>query len=162
MEIDRDAQSVYADVGWFACPNATGTLHGVDYEAGFAAIATDRSVELRLSQMFVNPPYSFASYLSVDRARGGHVRLLGAEGRSVTMAVEFDRCDDFGLVEGSASRMIGWIALFSSTATIANDTMVVTKLTHPSDVAALLLMAGQLRLPDYFRWQNSSDPCRDR
>ena len=91
------------------------------------------------------------------------MRLLEAGNRAVTMAVEFDTCDDFGLVEGSASRLVGWIELLSTrTAAIANETMVVTNPTHPSDVAALLLMAAYLRLPEYFRWQNSSDPCRDR
>ena len=91
------------------------------------------------------------------------MRLLKSGNRAVTMAVEFDTCDDFGLVEGSASRLVGWIHVLSMrTAAIANETRVVTKLTHASDVAALLLMATHLRLPEYFRWQNASDPCRDR
>ena len=88
--------------------------------------------------------------------------MLEANSRTVAMAVEFDTCDEFGLVEGSASRLVGWMELLSSTAVIGNETRVAAKLTQPSDVAALLLMAAQLRLPEYFRWQNASDPCRDR
>ena len=88
--------------------------------------------------------------------------MLEADSRTVAMAVEFDTCDEFGLVEGSASRLVGWMALLSSTAMIGNETRVVAQLAQPSDVAALLRMATQLRLPEYFRWQNASDPCGDR
>ena len=34
--------------------------------------------------------------------------------------------------------------------------------TLPSDTAALLAIDTALRLPEYFHWRNSSDPCRDR
>ena len=74
--IDRNAHTVYADVGWFACPNGTGTLHGFHFEAGLNQIPADLSVDLRLSELFVNSPHTFASYLSIDSARGGHVRSL--------------------------------------------------------------------------------------
>ena len=39
--IDMEARPVFANVGWFACANGSGTLHGDEFESGYARMGLD-------------------------------------------------------------------------------------------------------------------------
>ena len=150
--------SLFADVAWLAVSTGVGAIHGVVFEAGVLAADSDFVVDLVFGRSSFGgvPPHLFGGYMATDSAAGGHLRLVDASATGAAIAVEFDSCD--AVITGGA-RVIGWLALASSD---IEDTRFHQQPTFPSDVAALLAMASELRLPDYLRWRNGSDPCRDR
>jgi hypothetical protein len=98
----------------------------------------------------------FAGLVSTS-GLSGHLRLLTASDRQLSLATEYDTCN---IVVDTTERMISWIVI-----PIVGDTanaVVSQRPTNASDVAALLRIRELLSLPDYLQWRNGSDPCRDR
>ena len=150
---------LFADVGWFAVSNGTGTIHGEMLEAGYVSAGdSNLVVDVAFTGSFGSAPHIFAAYQATNSAEGGHCRLVEAVGTRAAIALEYDSCE---VVATGGARTVGWLALASATGNI-EDTHVNQQPTFPSDVAALLAMASDLRLPGYLRWHTGSDPCRDR
>ena len=153
------ADPLFADVGWFAVSSGTGSIHGKIFEAGYVSTG-DANLVVEVAFVDGNgiaAPHMFAGYQAISSAKGGHCRLVEASPTGAAIALEFDSCNV--AATGGAST-VGWMSL--SSAGNNNGTRVHQQPTFPSDVAALLAMASDLRLPGYMRWHNGSDPCRDR
>jgi len=87
-----------------------------------------------------------------------HLRLLETSPAHTVLGTEDDVCGSF-FAASEGTTTIGWIAIDADADSTLN---VMDHTTRPGDAAALLAMATTLRLPSYFHWRNSSDPCRDR
>lgn len=151
---------LFAEVAWLAVPNGTGITQGLVFEAGYISVGqADLTVDASFAGTgFNSPPLLFAGYFSIDRSKGGHLRLVECNEAGAALAIEFDSCE---VTSEGANRVVAWLALPSTDAT-QGDTRVHQQPTQQSDVAALLDMATELQLPSYLRWRNGSDPCRDR
>eukprot|EP01051_Picozoa_sp_SAG22_P000951 SAG22_NODE_31_length_27697_cov_7.384376_22_plen_298_part_00 len=156
--------ALFADVGWFALANGTGSIDGKLFAAGYVSAGrSNLVVDVRFARSFDAgggdiAPHLFAGYQATGGAEGGHCRLVEASPTGAAIALEYDSCD--AVVSGSTPT-VGWLAL-ASIAGSTEDTRVHQQPTLPSDVEALLAMASELRLPGYLRWRSGSDPCRDR
>eukprot|EP01051_Picozoa_sp_SAG22_P001949 SAG22_NODE_82_length_21749_cov_10.719769_6_plen_692_part_00 len=152
---------VFADVGWLAVANGTGSMHGIVHMAGYLVpLQSHLAVDVAFATSFDSAPLMFAGYQSGihDVAKGGHLRLVESHEATATVAIEFDTC---GVAAEGTERLVAWVAL-STAAGTHEDTRVHQMPTLQSDVTALLLMSAELKLPGYLRWRNGSDPCRDR
>ena len=159
-ELDAGSdESLFADVGWFALSNGTSRIEGEAFASGYLAAGdSNLVVEVTFAGSFDVAPHMFAGYQATNSAEGGHCRLVEASPTGAAIALEYDSCD---VVAAVGARTVGWMALASTTGNV-EDTRVHQQPTDPSDVAALLAMAPDLRLPGYLRWRTGSDPCRDR
>ena len=152
--------ALFADVGWFAVSNGTGSISGGLFEAGYmTAVDSSLVVDITFAGSFEgDTPHIFAGYQATSSAEGGHCRLVEADLTKAAIALEYDSCD---VVMTIGTRAVGWLAL-TSAADSSEDTRVQQQPAYPPDVVALLAMASALRLPGYLRWRPGSDPCRDR
>ena len=149
---------VFADVGWFTTSaNGTNTM---GFQAGLIR-TSDLAFDVSLAESFASSPswLVFAGLQSNAASdKSGSLRLVDSGVATSTLAVEFSHsCDTFAAQD--ADRTISWVALPSDTA----DARVHQQSTLSSDVAALLAIAFDLRLPTYLRgWRNGTDPCATR
>lgn len=146
---------VYADVGWFACQNDShgGSARGLlAFEAGYVLAGDADLVVDVLFRDFATPPLLFGGYQATDTANGGHLRLIEAGEAAAAVAIEFGSC---GVVPEAADRFVGWVVMQGDA---AESTRIHQQPTLASDVAALVMIATQLRLPSYLRWQSGTDP----
>jgi hypothetical protein len=146
---------LYADVGWLVCLPGSGFMNSHPLEAGFLMATPDLTTRIDFSKHFTTIPMVFAG-LSSTSALGGHLRLLEATTGHGSLATEYDTCNF--VVE--SKRMLSWIAISTLTETI--DLAVSQRPTNASDTNALLQITELLSLPDYLKWHNGTDPCRDR
>ena len=146
---------VFADVGWFACPNTVHQIQGATIKVGFAGAGADLVAAVHFHGSFTVAPLIFVGYGSVDSFHGGHLRLVEANESAATVVVEFESC---AAAPEIGDRHVGWLAIATGTEI---DAQIHYQPTRHSDVEALLAMAVALRLPGYLRWKTGSDPCRD-
>ena len=151
------ATELSADVGWLACTctAGTGSILSAQYQAGVIAGDSDLATTILFATAFDDPPRVFASIVS-SADLSSHLRLSETVSGQASLATEYDTCS---AVFANSDTSIAWIAL---AATPGESVRVSQRQTLPSDTVALLAMGTALRLPEYFHWRNSSDPCRDR
>eukprot|EP01051_Picozoa_sp_SAG22_P006924 SAG22_NODE_469_length_10143_cov_5.595181_6_plen_167_part_00 len=153
---------IVANVGWFACnqQNSNGTrqgsLHGVQFLAGYAQVEADLVVDVAFDRRFSTAAAVFGGIVSIGMSPGGHLRLLQSDETEMSMAIEYDSCEP---VHQSVSSLLGWMAL-PGLVDGGGDatTRLAQQPTLASDVAALLQIGEDLRLPGYLRWHRGSDP----
>ena len=151
------ATALYADVAWLSVSLARRVLLGSRFEAGVVLGDPDLVTAVDFaSASFDLPPHIFASVVAFGDT-SAHLRLLETSEQLATLAIEFGTCET---IFATAEQHVAWIAL---TPDVGESSVRVSQhQTLPTDTAALLAISTALRLPDYFHWRNSSDPCRDR
>ena len=156
----RRTDELFADVGWLACGREQDAALGTHkFEAGVFREAYDSLVtEIQFPRSFTNPPWVFGTVISVgDHVPAAHLRHIYTGSSSVQLVVELDEC---GTRFSPAEFQIGWVALAPPVFTNSSHTMQQQRIpTAEQDVAALLEIASEFHLPDYFGWAPGSDPC---
>jgi hypothetical protein len=154
--IELDTHPVYADIGWLACMPGSSTINGQLLHADFAQTTPELTTTVDFGNRFVVTPMVFAGLGSTGHF-SGHLRLLAASIRQMSLATEYDTCN---FVVDAGERLISWIVISAPSETVKSA--VSQQPTNASDVAALLRIKELLSLPGYLQWRNGSDPCRDR
>jgi hypothetical protein len=151
VELDDE---LFADVGWIAfCTDTTQLWDGAGFLAGKVQGALDLVTNISFASTFRGePPLFFGSTISQEKLTS-HLRLGQISEDGALIITEYDTCSQvFIPVQDS----LAWLAL-------EGDGIRVNRThTSPNDTEALLHIAEQLQLPDYFHWRENSDPCRDR
>jgi hypothetical protein len=154
--VDAALAELYVDVGWLVCFAGASTMQGDRFDAGFAQTTTDLRTTIDFADRFTAAPMMFAGLVSTS-SLSGHLRLLTASDRQLSLATEYNTCN---IVVDTAERMISWMAMPTNGDTA--NSAVSQRPTSPADMAALLHIRESLGLPDYLQWHNGSDPCADR
>ena len=123
---------------------------------GFAQTTSDLSTTIGFGGRFAAAPLVFGGLVSTSTL-SGHLRLIAASERQISLATEYDTCD---FIVDVGERMISWIALPNLSDLV--NSVISQRATNASDTAALLRIREVLGLPDYLQWRNGSDPCHDR
>eukprot|EP01045_Picozoa_sp_COSAG04_P022405 COSAG04_NODE_2527_length_3972_cov_3.396463_1_plen_1287_part_10 len=153
--VTSTADELYADVGWVACTAQTVVVTGARFQSGIVATDADLVTNVQFASTFGEAPLLFGSIVST-RDLSAHLRLSATSIFEAMVATEYDTC---GAVFGSGLAVVGWVAIAAPDGLAA---LVNQRATLQTDVGALRGVATALRLPAYFHWRNSSDPCRDR
>ena len=153
--IGREYNGLFLDLAWLAVVNGTGAMQSEVFAASYIHSESDMMVKIPFAGQFDFAPDVFAGYFSSSDNSVANPRLIKSDSTVSLVAIEYDECE-VRVVEGGY--LLSWMAISS-----ADDHAKVDVVpTLASDVAALLVIASELRLPGYLHWINGSDPCRGR
>jgi hypothetical protein len=157
FDVGQNSEPLFADVGWFAVSNGASL-----FETGFSASeGGDLAVDLVFTGPFAAPPLVFAALQSSSAIDSrGNLRLVeNSDGAAILQVERLDSCDALRFLTTVGDRSFAWVALSASSNDALANARVHQEATFSNDVAAVLAMAGELRLPAYMRWTAGTDPC---